>query len=202
HPLPRHRHSAASLLFMAGADAVAVQKLMRHANLRLTTETYGHLAPDYLQQEISKLCSSEAQRAELVPLAVVASAPRTARLRHEDPDDDPPGGGGGISARPFGCFRIDSGRTRTCYPRLRRPVLYPDELRSHRRRIRYSWPLVEEAPDSGTVPALDGSPGNLEDDASDVTKVLGDPAHRPPLVGAVRPVPLASLLQSPGSATD
>ena len=30
----------------------------------------------------------------------------------------------------FGCFRIDSGRTRTCYPRLRRPVLYPDELRS------------------------------------------------------------------------
>jgi hypothetical protein len=26
--------------------------------------------------------------------------------------------------------RCDSGRTRTCYPRLRRPVLYPDELRS------------------------------------------------------------------------
>ena len=94
------RHSAASLLFMAGADAVAVQKLMRHADLRLTTETYGHLAPDYLQQEISKLSLlGEAQRAELVPLAVVASVSRTARLRHEDPDDDLPGGGGGISAR-------------------------------------------------------------------------------------------------------
>ena len=85
---------------MAGADAVAVQKLMRHADLRLTTETYGHLAPDYLQQEISKLSLlGEAQRAELVPLAVVASVSRTARLRHEDPDDDLPGGGGGISAR-------------------------------------------------------------------------------------------------------
>ena len=94
------RHSAASLLFMAGADAVAVQKLMRHADLRLTTETYGHLAPGYLQGELGKLrLLDEAKTAELVPLAAVASAPRTADSRQKDGDDDLPGGCSGISAR-------------------------------------------------------------------------------------------------------
>ena len=94
------RHSAASLLFMAGADAVAVQKLLRHRDLRLTTETYGHLAPGYLQAELGKLrLLGEEKTAELVPRAAVASASRTADLRQIDPDGDPPGNGGGISAR-------------------------------------------------------------------------------------------------------
>ena len=85
---------------MAGADAVAVQRLMRHRDLRLTTETYGHLASDYLQAEISKLkLLGEEKRAELVPLAAFAVASCTADSRQNDPDDDPPGGGGGISAR-------------------------------------------------------------------------------------------------------
>ncbi len=41
-PLRFHdlRHTTASLLFMAGADAVAVQKLMRHRDLRMTIGTY------------------------------------------------------------------------------------------------------------------------------------------------------------------
>jgi integrase len=94
------RHSAASLLFMAGADAVAVQKLLRHRDLRLTTETYGHLAPGYLQAELGKLrLLGKAKTAELVPRAAVASASRTADPRQNDPEDFPPGGGGGISAR-------------------------------------------------------------------------------------------------------
>ena len=93
------RHSAASLLFMAGADAVAVQRLLRHRGLRLTTETYGHLAPGYLQAELGKLrLLGEAKTAELVPLAAVASASRTAESRQNGGDDDPPGKGGGISA--------------------------------------------------------------------------------------------------------
>ncbi len=79
------RHSAASLLFMAGADAVAVQKLLRHRDLRLTTETYGHLAPGYLQAELGKLrLLGEAKTAELVPRAAVASASRTADSRQTD----------------------------------------------------------------------------------------------------------------------
>src|SRR5262249_12761576 len=85
------RHSAASLLLMSGADAVAVQRLMRHADLRLTTETYGHLAPGYLQGELSKLrLLDEGKTAELVPLAASASATRTAHSRHGTPDDEPP----------------------------------------------------------------------------------------------------------------
>ncbi len=49
------RHTTASLLLMAGADAVAVQKLMRHGDLRTTIGTYGHLAPGYLRSEVDRL---------------------------------------------------------------------------------------------------------------------------------------------------
>jgi len=77
---------------MAGADAVAVQRLMRHTDLRLTTETDGHLAPGYLQAELGKLrLLDEAKTAELVPLLAVSSAARTADSRQNDDDDDPPG---------------------------------------------------------------------------------------------------------------
>ncbi len=49
------RHTAASLLLMSGADLAAVQRIMRHQDPRLTTEVYGHLAPDYLKKEIERL---------------------------------------------------------------------------------------------------------------------------------------------------
>jgi hypothetical protein len=49
------RHSTASLLLMAGADISAVQKILRHTDPRLTTETYGHLEPNYLRQQIDRL---------------------------------------------------------------------------------------------------------------------------------------------------
>lgn len=49
------RHSLASHLLMRGADAVAVQRVMRHRDIRVTTEVYGHLAKDYLQEEIGLL---------------------------------------------------------------------------------------------------------------------------------------------------
>jgi integrase len=56
-PLRFHdlRHGTASLLFMAGADAVAVQKLMRHRDLRMTIGTYGHLTPGYMRAEVDRL---------------------------------------------------------------------------------------------------------------------------------------------------
>src|SRR5262249_22847802 len=75
----------------------AVQRLMRHADLRLTTETYGHLAPGYLQGELSKLrLLDEGKTAELVPLAASASATRTAHSRHGTPDDEPPAEAGAV----------------------------------------------------------------------------------------------------------
>ncbi len=49
------RHTTASLLMMAGANPAAVQRIMRHSDPRITTEVYGHLAPDYLRAEVDRL---------------------------------------------------------------------------------------------------------------------------------------------------
>jgi len=49
------RHTTASLLMMAGANPAAVQRILRHADPRITTEVYGHLAPEYLKDEVNRL---------------------------------------------------------------------------------------------------------------------------------------------------
>jgi len=49
------RHTTASLLMMAGVNPGAVQRILRHSDPRITTETYGHLQPDYLRREIDRL---------------------------------------------------------------------------------------------------------------------------------------------------
>ncbi len=49
------RHTTASLLMMAGANPAAVQRIMRHSDPRITTEVYGHLAPEYLRAEVDRL---------------------------------------------------------------------------------------------------------------------------------------------------
>ncbi len=40
---------------MAGANPAAVQRIMRHSDPKLTTEVYGHLAPEYLRAEVDRL---------------------------------------------------------------------------------------------------------------------------------------------------
>ena len=40
---------------MAGANPAAVQRILRHSDPRITTEVYGHLAPNYLWAEIDRL---------------------------------------------------------------------------------------------------------------------------------------------------
>jgi len=40
---------------MAGANPAAVQRILRHSDPRITTEVYGHLAPDHLRKEIALL---------------------------------------------------------------------------------------------------------------------------------------------------
>ncbi len=49
------RHTTASLLMMSGANPAAVQRIMRHTDPRITTETYGHLTPNYLRAEVDRL---------------------------------------------------------------------------------------------------------------------------------------------------
>src|SRR5688572_23740845 len=43
---------------MAGANPAAVQRILRHSDPRITTEVYGHLAPDYLRAEVDRLSFS------------------------------------------------------------------------------------------------------------------------------------------------
>ena len=62
-PLPRPApHDRDLLLMMAGANPAAVQRILRHSDPRITTEVYGHLAPDYLRTEIDRCRSGFARR--------------------------------------------------------------------------------------------------------------------------------------------
>ncbi len=49
------RHTTASLLIMAGASPAAVQKILRHADIRITMDTYTHFADGFLHDEIDRL---------------------------------------------------------------------------------------------------------------------------------------------------
>ncbi len=49
------RHTTASLLMMFGANPAAVQRILRHSDIRVTMDVYGHLAPGYLRTEIDRL---------------------------------------------------------------------------------------------------------------------------------------------------
>jgi integrase len=45
----------ASLSVQSGVDVVAVQRTLGHRDLKTTTDTYGHFAPNFMAQEIAKL---------------------------------------------------------------------------------------------------------------------------------------------------
>jgi hypothetical protein len=40
---------------MFGANPAAVQRILRHSDIRVTMDVYGHLAPGYLRTEIDRL---------------------------------------------------------------------------------------------------------------------------------------------------
>jgi hypothetical protein len=85
HDLRFHdlRHTTASLLMMAGVNPGAVQRILRHSDPRITTETYGHLQPDYLRSEIDRLCFGTAPANDLadLPNASNRSQPSAANSR-------------------------------------------------------------------------------------------------------------------------
>ena len=82
---------------MAGANPAAVQRIMRHSDPKLTTEVYGHLAPEYLRAEVDRLMSwpSTAQaepqevatRVENLAPFVPSLSPQRARKR-QGPDSE------------------------------------------------------------------------------------------------------------------
>ena len=49
------RHTCASLLQQAGCSLPAVSRALGHADVRITLERYGHLAPEYLRAEVDRL---------------------------------------------------------------------------------------------------------------------------------------------------
>ncbi len=80
------RHSTASLLLMANASPIAVQKILRHSDPRITTEVYGHLVPGYLQMEIDRL-SFESLSNDVQPMAARSSELVTSLLQ-APPNDE------------------------------------------------------------------------------------------------------------------
>ncbi len=70
------RHSTASLLMMNGANPASVQRILRHSDPKLTTEVYGHLAPEYLLAEVDRLSFGPAVTRFATPLLRSAPGPR------------------------------------------------------------------------------------------------------------------------------
>ncbi len=49
------RHTLASHALMSGAGVASVQAILRHADPRLTIQTYGHLSPNFLGDEVNRV---------------------------------------------------------------------------------------------------------------------------------------------------
>ncbi len=80
------RHTTASLFMMSGANPAAVQKIMRHSDPRITTETYGHLSPGYLRTEIDRLDVGAAPLAASLLLGPRKAFPEASPATPETPD--------------------------------------------------------------------------------------------------------------------
>src|SRR5712664_1466533 len=49
------RHTTATLLLAGGADLYAVARILRHTDPKVTFETYAHLVPGYLQEQVDRI---------------------------------------------------------------------------------------------------------------------------------------------------
>jgi len=105
------RHTAATLMLRAGVDAHRVQRILRHASVTTTTDTYGHLAVDDLRDAVARIGPKN-----LAPLAdsLLTKSPRAlSGLKH--PTNSP---------NENRAFESEPRGDRTHDPRLKRPVLY------------------------------------------------------------------------------
>jgi len=113
------RHTAATLMLRAGVDPHRVQRVLRHASVTTTTGTYAHLAIEDLRDAVSKIGRQPPE-----------PSPFADRLRTSL--------GNGSASNEDTCPKVPEngalggapGGSRTPGPRLRRPLLYPDELQA------------------------------------------------------------------------
>ncbi len=113
------RHTTATLLLRAGVDAHRVQRILRHASVTTTTSTYAHLVTEDLRDAVGKIGPQAEKRAPFADRLRTES-----QVGHASTDEPPPNR-----------FKIKGlkgapDRSRTCGPRLRRPLLYPAELQA------------------------------------------------------------------------
>ena len=111
------RHTTASRLVMAGVPLPTVKEVLGHRNIQ-TTMRYAHLVPSHIQAAMEKGSLSN------IGLGTGSTT------------------GSGVNGREEEKTQVvDSigapDRNRTCDHRLRRPMLYPTELRAHARKIVY-----------------------------------------------------------------
>jgi hypothetical protein len=85
------RHTTAALFLRFGASPAAVQKHMRHSDIRITLDTYGHVGEDfeYLRREVDRLSFGATAAATTAPV----------------PSKDSTGPGGAPISSPF-AFRV------------------------------------------------------------------------------------------------
>ena len=125
------RHTTASLLLMRGADVAAVQRILRHSDPRLTTETYGHLVPDYLRAQIDRLSFGLAPTASNDSQPVATIPARFAPIvlpEHKHPRNNP--SGGDPETEPFPKLELGRGeRIRTSGILLPKQARYQAALR-------------------------------------------------------------------------
>lgn len=80
---------------MAGANPAAGQRIMRHSDPRITTEVYGHLAPDYLRSEVNRLrfglhaADAEETEPKREPVAAVGNSSSRVPNVSQRPDQTP-----------------------------------------------------------------------------------------------------------------
>ncbi len=83
------RHTTASLMLQAGVSIVAVSTLLGHADVRITLDRYGHLAPDYMRAEVDRLRllpRPAPDQTEAAPLLLAAGLDRALVGRAGEPE--------------------------------------------------------------------------------------------------------------------
>ncbi len=58
------RHTTATLLLRSGVDLVRVQRILRHSDIRLTADTYGHLVVEDLRDAVNSIAPRGADGAD------------------------------------------------------------------------------------------------------------------------------------------
>jgi len=119
------RHTTATLLLRSGVPLVAVQKVLRHRDPKLTEAVYGHLATDYLRTEVNRLKLEgmpEAPRLRALDAGRVPPVSPTSLRTSKGPEQPR---GFLDDSDPFSPSRGD--RIRTCDPLVPNQVLYQAE---------------------------------------------------------------------------